>query len=332
MTKNNKSPTTKPIAVLISDIHYNLNTIPLASAALSMAIGKAAELDVDLIIAGDLHDTKANLRAECIDAINTTLQKAKKSPLILVGNHDLINEKSNGNSLGFIKYGRIIQKAISLSKFTIIPYASYIPDILNKLDLLSRDDLIIMHQGITGSHSGEYIQDKSAITKNDLAGRRVISGHYHRRQTIDLPDGGKFDYIGNPFTLNFGEASDPEKGYQILYDDGSLEFVPTNLRKHVIIDTESPVIPEFTTQDLVWVKMSGPKEDLANIKKEAVALRYGITQSFKLDLIPTNSKTAAPKQQESLTQPQVLDTLIDSMANTTEAQKLRLKTLWKDFT
>ena len=50
-----------PIAVLISDIHYNINTLPVADAALRQAIAKANELDVVLIVTGDLHDTKANL-------------------------------------------------------------------------------------------------------------------------------------------------------------------------------------------------------------------------------------------------------------------------------
>ncbi len=59
----------KPIAVIISDVHYDLNTLEVADAALTKAVSKANDLDVMLIICGDLHNTKANLRAECIDAM-----------------------------------------------------------------------------------------------------------------------------------------------------------------------------------------------------------------------------------------------------------------------
>ena len=96
-----------------------------------------------------------------------------------------------------------------------------------------------MHQGIKKSGQSDII-DPTALHAEDVAGLRIISGHYHRRETIPLPDGSTIaSFIGSPYTLTFGEANDPEKGFQILYDDGSLEFVPTNLRKHVIIEYDA---------------------------------------------------------------------------------------------
>src|ERR1700722_9570126 len=94
----------KPIAVLISDVHYNLQTLPLADAAMRQAVFKANTLDVPLIVAGDLHDTKANLRGECIKAMLNTLSLTKHRAHILIGNHDKINEKSplTENSLHFL--------------------------------------------------------------------------------------------------------------------------------------------------------------------------------------------------------------------------------------
>jgi len=197
--------------------------------------------------------------------------------------------------------------------------------------LLTPDDeflnpnILIMHQGITGSNSGEYIQDKSAITKDDVAGMRVISGHYHARQTIELPDGGKWDYIGNPYTTNFGEANDPPKGFQILMDDGSLEFVPTNLRKHVVMELDLSRYEQFVNNpnfgdDLVWLKVKGTKEQLANFKKPF---------DCRLDLIPLDTVTQASAQ--NLTQTELLDQLIDSLTNTSDESKARLKQTWKDL-
>ena len=58
-----------PTAVLISDVHYSLQTLPLADKVMRMAIDKANSLGVPLIVAGDLHDTKANMRAECVNAM-----------------------------------------------------------------------------------------------------------------------------------------------------------------------------------------------------------------------------------------------------------------------
>src|SRR5579862_1378127 len=94
--------TVKSLAVLVSDVHYNVHTLKLADAAMRMAIVKANKLEVPLIVAGDLHDTKANLRGECVNAMIETFKQCNKPPYIIVGNHDRINEKSHEHSLNFL--------------------------------------------------------------------------------------------------------------------------------------------------------------------------------------------------------------------------------------
>jgi hypothetical protein len=198
---------------------------------------------------------------------------------------------------------------------------------------------LILHQGLTKSNSGHYIQDKSALSPEDVAGRRVVSGHYHTRQTIDLPDGGKWDYIGNPYTLNFAEASDPEKGFQILYDDGSLEFVPTNLRKHIVVEMPVDIMSELTggminidlgPQDLLWLKVRGSAEQLTGLSKEGVAKVLGLKQSFRFELQPNEVKTQTPQgKQQTITE--VMDQLIDSLTETSIERKKRLRAMWRDF-
>ncbi len=345
----------RPTAVLISDVHYNIQTLPIADKAMRLAIAKANELDVPLIVAGDLHDTKANMRAECVNAMLDTLKLAyrphydeygsnnweTKRALVLVGNHDKINEKSNLNALEFLSD---VTELVDMPRFTnavtakgysleLIPYQSNPDDFRARVRKIDKKSIIICHQGITGSKSGEYIQDHSAINPEDVAGRRVISGHYHQRQTIALPDGGTWDYIGNPYTLNFGEADDPEKGFQILMNDGSLEFVPTNLRRHHILEV-SCLDPEaeFTGRpdDLLWVKVSGPSDELAKYTKDVIANQLGITQGFRLDMIPTDS-TSPLEQTKELPQDELFDSIIDSLTDADNSRKARLKALWKDL-
>lgn len=329
----------KPIAVLISDVHYNLHTLEIANAAMRLAIDKANILNIPLVVAGDLHDSKANMRAECVNAMLKTFALKKNFIYVSVGNHDKINEKSVDNSLDFLQASN---SAIVISEvthvlggdWTLIPYyhdPEELKEVLKNAKKYGHKKLI-MHQGISGSKSGEYIQDHSAIHPEDVAGMRVISGHYHTRQTIDLPDGGKWDYIGNPYTLNYGEAKDPEKGFQILYDDGSLEFVPTNLRKHVIIEAEEGIrhyssYPE--PDDLVWIKASGTKEWLSTQTKEKLRKQTGV-ESFRLDLIPLDQETKSPLNQTmALTQSEQFDELISSLSNTRPEARERLKALWK---
>lgn len=327
----------KSIAVLISDVHYSLKTLDLADAALRQAVDKANSLKVPLIVAGDLHDTKANLRAECVNAMIDTLSGCLfLKPYILIGNHDKINEKSENNALNFLdRIAIIVNKPRFISDFGwLIPYQHDTKVLKAIIKGVKKEYLIIMHQGLSGSDSGEYIQDKTAITHKDVSGRRVISGHYHTRQTITLPKGGTWDYIGNPYTLNFAEANDPEKGYQILYGDNSLEFVPTNLRKHVIIgryahDIYSGVAPEANEEDVVLVNITGTREQLNNISKEQVKDKLLFYNNFKLNLIPTDIVKIKPKK--AITQAELLDSMITDLQDITDDRKQTIKDLWKNL-
>ncbi len=341
----------KPIAILISDIHYSLPTLELADNAMRQAITKANELEVPLIVAGDLHDSKANLRGECVNRMIETFKLAKQRPYLIIGNHDLINEKSSEHALHFLeRYTNIVHgirlgaSHTNMDNIVMIAYHSDPEKLREALSRISSSSTLIMHQGIEGSNSGDYIQDKSAISHKDVENFRVISGHYHQRQTIYTDDymkklrlgymdmNGTWDYIGNPYTLNYGEASDLPKGYQILMSDGSLEFVPTNLRKHVIFNAtikqlKSLLCPKITRGDLLWVRLSGSKEELTQYTKKICSL-YLPFDDFKLTLEPTDLDLKAPTKQ--LTQGELFDNLIDSI-DTSPETKTRLKTTWKEL-
>lgn len=329
----------KPLAVFISDIHYTLQTLKLAAASLNQAINKANALNVPLFIPGDLHDTKANIRGECANSMIQTLCRARTDLYILIGNHDLINEKSDEHSLNFLRaYANIID-VIQFSKELnayLIPYQSNVKELKTYLSTIPKRSTLIMHQGLQGSSAGDYFQDPTAITTEDVAGFRVISGHYHNRQTIYTPDDGQWDYVGNPYTLNFGEANDPEKGYQILYDDGSLEFVPTNLRKHRKFELD---VQWLTNNDLVrpgayggkddlwWVKIHDTYENLSTVTRAKVSEALGLDH-FKLDLIVTKKETAVTGHEK--TKGELLDELIDN-SDYSEERKQRLKELWRNL-
>lgn len=332
---------TNPVAILISDVHYNINTLKLADAAMQMAIDEANKLSVPLIVAGDLHDTKANLRGECVNAMLSTFSKlhADNDCYVLVGNHDKINEKSEEHSLNFLRdRATLINSYYYMADLNIhlLPYYHSISDLRRQLSLIPTKETIIMHQGLSGTNSGDYIQDKSAIIPKDVAGLRVISGHYHTRQTIELPNGGEWDYIGNPYTLNYAEASDPPKGFQVLYDDGHLEFVPTNLRKHIVIEhtistnefKRSSYLPH-NDEDKVLVRVHGTKEQLAIFDKMEWMRREGIIfQVARFDLVPLDTQSSTNVRKSS-TQSELLDSIIDSLVNTSTECKLRLKDTWK---
>lgn len=333
----------KPIAVLTSDIHFNLNTLPLASQALKAALSKAEELQVPLVIAGDLHDTKAIIRAEVMNALIEILEPANIDVFILRGNHDQLHEKSEEHGLNYLKpYATIIDSVSWLSRLpevVFFPYmsnAEFLKTCLSGVMDMPRNEyvgtkpLLIMHQGFLGAAMGDYIQDKTSIAPEVVKDFTVISGHYHKHQTI-----GTVTYIGSPFTMSFGEANDGPKGFLILNSDGTFTREILNLRRHIKIETDLDNLyltkhvdnhPEF--DDLVWIKVSGSYSQLQKLDKQEIAARLMI-QNFKLDLIPIDSKPT-DIQVENLSSGEVFDKLIDNTSESDE-QKIKLKATWKEL-
>lgn len=337
-----------PTAVLISDVHYSLNTIALSNAVMKQAIECAADLKVPLIVAGDLHDTKANIRGECAAAMIATFKYAvakEVTTVVLVGNHDRINEKTPAHSLEFLRpyVNHLVDSYDHWFGVHFIPYQNDAEEFERQLEKVPQGSLVVMHQGVTGAESGEYVYDKSAVNKELLADYRAISGHYHRAQNIKCGRPrkggvGLMSYIGSPYTVTFAEANDGPKGFQILMEDGSLQQVRTNLRKHVIEHIcleDGQLVVSFENDifddDIVWVKLSGPSLEIDTVKKEKIRDVLGLTHlNFKFDKIPTDPSKLLDKEIEKKSNPELMDLLIDKSKESAE-KKAELKALWRQL-
>lgn len=331
---------TKPLFVAISDLHFNINNLDLASQALEAAINKAKELNVSLVIAGDLHDTKDIIRGKVANKLLEILGNHwLKSVIILAGNHDLINEKSNEHGLNYLKNleGVYIINQTDIPRAWIkntyfIAYQSNSVDLTKKFAQIPKGSTIVMHQGFLGAAMGDYIQDKSSIDPELVKDFIVISGHYHRHQTI-----GTVTYIGSPFTHTFGEANDGLKGFLIVNEDGSFTRVALLLRSHRIFEMTwangewvAPELTYYTTFDSsIWVKMRGPQSELAKINKKDLGMKLFCHTNYKLDKIPTDSIKLTNKI-DNLSNFEILDRLIDLISDTPE-HKAELKKTWREL-
>lgn len=326
----------KPIAILVSDVHYSLNTLELADKAFRMAIDKASELKIPLIDCGDLTNDKAILRAEVANRLIKTMTYAKSSGVkvyLVVGNHSLCHEKGKEHALEFLRpyVSKVIDKPWHLDYIGYcIPYHTDPLAVKDQLVSLPKGITILMHQGFHGANTGHYVKDASAISVDLVRDYRVISGHYHTRQDV-----GTVSYVGNPYSLTFGEANDPAKGFQVLNDDGSLTFVPTNLRKHIVYEVTTEELKwgglsgyEHREGDLLWLKVSGPRSELDSLPKEVLAGLLG-TPNFKLDKIVTGDSETFVKA-DKLTGEEIMDGLIDKLGDSSD-YKVGLKRLWRDI-
>lgn len=332
----------KPIAVLTSDIHFNINNLYLASAALQAAKDKAEELRVPLVIAGDLNDTKAIIRAEVANEIIRILKDSKVKIYVMVGNHDLINEKSTEHGLNYLRpYAQIVDTYLDDGYLKFIPYQTnhlLLKDILSKI---SPGSTVIMHQGFLGANLGDYVQDKTSIDPCLVGQLIVISGHYHRHQTLystSVPHRGNerlgtVTYIGSPYTMSYGEANDGPKGFLILNSDGTFTREILNLRKHIIVSrTTNNVydsIQDYNLNDLLLLKVEGPLSELQKLNKNDLGDKLIGHTNFKLDLIANETKTYRTPE-KSLTIDAIFDSIIDNTTDS-DAHKTDLKALWRDL-
>ena len=325
--------TNRTTAVIISDIHFTPATLELATASLRQAQFEAFRLKVPLIIAGDTLDTKAVIRAECANRLIEMLDQPLSPTYMLVGNHDLLNEKGTEHSLNFLKpYVTVVETPTHVADIgaTLIPYIGNKEVLQTVLSQQAPGSLLIMHQGVMGADLGHYVQDKTSLPPEAYADFRVISGHYHKAQDIKCGRPrrgavGLFSYVGNPYSLSFGEANDGPKGFRVLMSDGTLLSVPTNLRKHVVLELTAQQYRNGAARvedptDILWVKVRGPASELANLKKVG---------AYKLDLIPTDS-TPTQIDTNKLTRGEILDKLIE-VTSETDAQKQELRALWRNL-
>ncbi len=333
----------KALAVVSGDIHYDLSTLAVADKATRLAIEKANTLQIPFVANGDTHNTKANLRGECVNAMIETFKLAKVQPIINIGNHCKINQKSIEHSLNFLApFAQIIAVPEFVPRLNsyVIPYNHDVQELRDYLKTLPYGATIIAHQGVTSANFGEYLNDTSALSPKDLAKFRTILSHYHNRQDIECGPREGFiglaSFVGSPYTTTFAECSDLPKGFQVLYNDGSLEFVPTNLREHKVLDLH---VSELNTDrlfmgensDIVWIKIRGPSSQLSTLTKSWIAQDLDINQDFRLDLIPDDVHYSVQSGHDNQTQEQSLDALIDSTTEDAE-RKERLKQLWKGMT
>lgn len=319
----------RPLAILTSDIHFSINTLEIASECLFRAVEAARALEVPLYICGDLNDTKAIIRAEVANRLISIIGCGRARINILIGNHDLINEKSKENSLEFLRpYCQVFSvPGMSADGFGIIPYQTNPEDFKRAINSFPDGTIVLCHQGVQGAMMGGYVQDNSAILQEDYKNYRVISGHYHKRQTI-----GTLDYIGSPYTVSFAEANDPTKGIQLLMSDGTLKHIPTNLRKHVIVETTADnviaPIKGLSPDDLLWIKVSGLSSDLDQLDKDTIGNIHLGHSNFKLDKIITTNEDMGKLSVENQTDSELLDGIIDQSTENDE-HKQYLKDLWR---
>ena len=239
-----------PCLLLLNDIHISKDNIPAFKANWQEAIDICRKMDVkEIAIGGDLFFSRAAQTLDVLLAVHDALLTAAEHGIhvtIAEGNHDKVNQE---NERGYCHVFDQHSNVLVCDEFVSLPLGDdcrfvlhmmgYFPEdgsFCTRLDRLKEEVLdpkrlnfLYIHEGINGALAQPNDKELPAKIFEDFD--KVFVGHYHNRTIIDKT---RIEYIGSSRQHNFGE--DEEKGYTVIYTDGSHEFIKNkvNTRYRVI--------------------------------------------------------------------------------------------------
>ena len=193
----------------------------ISDYAVSNGINKIAFL-------GDLLDKSSRIKNDVFVPLFKKIESMKEQGLemwFIFGNHDITSTVTNASILEvFEKYGHLVNsiQTYELGNYTInmCPFTkdpSLVPTV--------NADYLFTHLNIMGFDLGGGRiagEEQQAFPVSMFSNyKMVFTGHYHKRQCIN-----NVQYVGAPYQLNFGDAGDFNKGFEVLnLENGESEFI-----------------------------------------------------------------------------------------------------------
>lgn len=241
----------QPCALLINDIHISKDNIAEFHKNWDEALQICKDNDItDIIIGGDLWLSRSAQTLPTLMAVRAAILKATKTynfnVIIANGNHDKTDQEIiEGYNHIFSDYENVevVDEYVGYDygENVTLWVMSYFPEngsFIRRLEDLKSGlepeltHILYIHEGIRG---GLSTPSDDELPANIFVGfDKVLVGHYHDRKKIP---GTNIEYIGSSRQHNFGE--DEEKGYTILYTDGSTKFVKNEVnQRYKVIDVD----------------------------------------------------------------------------------------------
>ena len=272
-----------PCALLINDIHVSKDNIPEFQRNWDEVLEICKKQDIpEIIIGGDLLQSRSSYQTlDVLLAVRQAIIKATNAGLELTiaeGNHDLVDQEAIlGYCHVFSEYPHVYvvddYVSIDCSDDVTLYVMSYAPEsgsFINRLqDIIDNDfdrnkhNILYIHEGIKGGLAMPSDDELPTKIFNDFDA--VLVGHYHNRCKIK---GTNIEYVGASRQHNFGE--DEEKGYTILYDDGSYEFIKNESNtRYKVIDLALQDVDNHLIEELNDIKSNGKYKVKARINCSA---------------------------------------------------------------
>lgn len=302
----------KPYALLINDIHVGKDNIPEFKENWDDALDVCEEYEIPrIIVGGDLFKSRSAQTLSVLMAARAAILKATEKGLEVIlanGNHDKVDQESY---LGYCHIFSDYENVTAVNSFLVEDMSkdwrfivmSYFPEnttfeqeFLHACDYVidHKHTVLYLHEGINGAISPSSDKELSASLFRDFG--KVLVGHYHDRCHIK---GTNIYYIGASRQHNYGENE--EKGYTVLYTDGSTEFVKNevNQRYHTLevnvsqLDQTELSISQLVAQGYkVKLKVNAASDTAKQINKQQL-IDMGIS---KIEVVTETAITESHSQ------------------------------------
>lgn len=300
----------EPIAILVNDIHLTKDNGYLVKGIINQISTYAVDNDIKYIIfGGDIFTNRSGQPLSCLldfkEIIEDCLDPFSEIHII-PGNHDKTNPDDAASYLDvfdnyeyvYVHRGAEVGNAMGNCQFTFIPYFS--DDVwmkefsrISKYKLSKKyHNFLVTHVAINGAKNNDGTEVNNEI-KNNMFGEyeAVFVGHYHNRSDV----GKNVHYTGSLYQGNFGE--DIEKGFTVIYNDGSFEYVDCKFPKYIKETIQAT--DRETLQNLIE-KYQG--EDYNHIRFEIVGSRLDCEKisSKELEALGIDCKFKTTEQAEAI--------------------------------
>lgn len=288
------------IGVLVNDIHLDKNNGDLVKDIFKQLMSVCEEYDTHRIFCGgDVFTNRSGQPLQCLTDWKEILEILTKKGFefhVIPGNHDKTDSNSERSYLDIFGDKCVcLYRNIGyiICENCLVGFIPYFQDEkwLEKFEELDKKKseqtrILITHMGFDGvvNNDGSRVSSiiKPSMFKNWT---KVLIGHYHNASKL----ADNVIYTGSAYQNNYGENI-TDKGFTVVFSDGSLKFVPSKFPKYIkeVINADDKetlmnLLEKYEGEEYDHIRFvfRGKKTDCQKINISEIQGRYGIDCKFE---------------------------------------------------
>lgn len=294
------------IGVLVNDIHLDKENGELVKDIFNQLVKVCEKYGTkNIFCGGDVFTNRSGQPLQCLTdwkEILSNLSKKKIQLYVIPGNHDKTDSDDEKSYLDVFSEPCVTlfrgagYRVIDGCLVAFIPYFKdekwlkeydSLITLLFEIDAdLSIPSVLITHSGFDGVMNNDGSKVSSLIKPSMFENwTNVLIGHYHNASKL----ADNVIYTGSAYQNNYGENI-TDKGFTVVYSDGSIEFVPSRFPKYIkeVVDANDKtslmnLLEKYDGEkyDHIRFVFRGKKVDCEKINISEIQGKYGIDCKFE---------------------------------------------------